>query len=111
MFSSVTLLAVTFNLPSYNEKEIKIVVFRATGGTGIEIVNQALDRAHEVTAIVRNPDAMKESHVRLHVVKGDAMVPDSFAEALKNQDAVLSAIGISSFWQSLKPTTFHRRKK
>ncbi len=35
-------------------------------------------------------------------------MPDSFAEALENQDAVLYTIGINSFWQSLKPTTFHR---
>jgi biliverdin reductase/flavin reductase len=88
---------------------MKIVVFGATGGTGIELVKQALDKGHEVTAIVRNPEAMKENHVRLRVVSGDAMRPDSFVEAFKNQDAILSAIGISSFWQSLSPMTFHRQ--
>lgn len=87
---------------------MKIVVFGATGGTGIEIIKQALDQGHEVTAVARNPGAMKENHARLRVVSGDATRPSSLAEALQNQDAVLSAIGISSFRESLKPMTFHR---
>ena len=88
---------------------MKIVVFGATGGTGIEIVQQALDKGHEVTAIARNPKAVKLTHAQLRVVSGDALTPDSFAEALKGQEAVFSAIGISSFLESLKPMTFHRQ--
>ena len=36
----------------------KIVVFGATGGTGIEIVKQGLQQGHKVTAFVRNPDKL-----------------------------------------------------
>lgn len=87
---------------------MKLALFGASGGTGRVLVQQALDQGHEVTAIVRNPDALEIKHERLHVVKGDALQPDSFAAALKGQDAVLSSLGISSFFESLKPMTFHR---
>jgi len=88
---------------------MKIAVFGATGGTGSEFVQQALSDGHDVTAIVRNPDTFSMRHFRLRKVAGDALRPESFAEALKGQDAVVSTLGISSFLQSLRPMTFHRK--
>ena len=84
---------------------MKIAIFGATGGTGRELTLQALDRGHEVTAIVRRPAAITLTHVRLRVTTGDVMKPDSFAPALQDQDAVLSVIGVTG----LKPMTFHRQ--
>jgi len=34
---------------------MKFVVLGATGGTGLEIVRQAIERGHSVTALVRSP--------------------------------------------------------
>jgi uncharacterized protein YbjT (DUF2867 family) len=39
---------------------MKIAVLGATGGTGIQVVKQALEAKHEVIAIVRNPDNLKK---------------------------------------------------
>ncbi len=39
---------------------MKIAVLGATGGTGIQVVKQALAAKHEVIAIVRNPDNLKK---------------------------------------------------
>ena len=39
-------------------KKFKLVVFGATGRTGKEIVKQALDKGHHVTAIVRTPEKL-----------------------------------------------------
>ena len=36
---------------------MKIIVFGATDGTGREILQQALEAGHAVTAFVRNPSA------------------------------------------------------
>jgi len=84
---------------------MKLCLFGATGGTGQELLQQALDRGHEVTAIVRRPAAIPFTHARLRVMVGDALQPDSFAAALHHQDAVLSVLGRNSF----KPMTFYRQ--
>jgi putative NADH-flavin reductase len=73
---------------------MKIAVFGASGRTGREFVRQALDAGHEVTAFVRNPGAFELRHERLRVVVGDTMRDDAkVAEAVRGQDAVVSALG------------------
>ncbi len=84
---------------------MRLAIFGATGGTGRELVQQALHKGHEVTAIVRRPEAITLTHARLRVITGDVLEPDSFAPALQHQDAVLSVIGVNS----LKPITFYRQ--
>lgn len=39
---------------------MKIAILGATGGTGVQLVKQALAAKYEVTAIVRNPANLKE---------------------------------------------------
>ena len=39
---------------------IKVAVLGATGPSGVQVVTEALERGHDVTAIVRNPGKMKE---------------------------------------------------
>jgi len=50
---------------------MKLFVIGATGGTGREIVQQALERGHHVTAFVRSPETVTLRHERLSVLKGD----------------------------------------
>ena len=74
---------------------MRIIVFGATGGTGREIVTQALERAHEVTVFVRNPDKLAINHASLRVLRGsitdDAL---ALAAAVRGQDAAISALGL-----------------
>ena len=72
---------------------MRILVIGATGGTGRELVSQALERGHHVTALVRNPARMRESHENLTVMKGNVMDPASLAPAMQGQDAVVCALG------------------
>jgi len=70
----------------------KILVLGATGGTGRLIVSQALARGHEVTALVRSPE--KASDLKgIRLVIGDVRDEKALREALKGQDAVISALG------------------
>ena len=39
-------------------KKLKLVVFGATGRTGREVVKQALEKGHHVTAVVRTPEKL-----------------------------------------------------
>lgn len=72
---------------------MKIVVFGATGDTGIPLVKQLLLEGHEVTAIVRNPEKLGLAGKRLEIVKGDVLNPPTIAGKLTGKDAVLSVLG------------------
>jgi putative NADH-flavin reductase len=71
----------------------RILVIGATGGTGQQLVRQALDRGYEVTALVRNPAKLELQHPQLRVLQGDVLDHGSVAEAVQGQDAVVSALG------------------
>ena len=72
---------------------MKLLVFGATGGTGKQLVRQALQQGHVVTAFARDPSKITEAHGNLRVVHGDILQPDSVETAVAGQDAVLSALG------------------
>ena len=75
---------------------MKILIFGASGATGHELVNQALTQGHIVTAFVRNPSKLKIKHDNLIVIQGDVIHYPLVENAVKGQDAVLSALGASS---------------
>lgn len=72
---------------------MKVVILGATGGTGRELVKQALELGHDVTAFVRDPSRLKIGHERLAMVVGNMLDPSSLEKAIAGQDAVISALG------------------
>ena len=46
---------------------MKLAVLGATGKSGHQIVQQALDRGHSVRAVVRTPEKLKVTHHNLEV--------------------------------------------
>lgn len=46
---------------------MKIAVLGATGQTGQNLVNQALQHGHSITAVVRNPSKLTVNHENLKV--------------------------------------------
>ena len=70
-----------------------ITVFGATGGTGQQVIRQACEAGHEVTAVVRDPARFGIEHPGLTVVQADVMTPEAIRSAVKGRDAVVSAIG------------------
>ena len=71
----------------------KLLIFGSTGGTGRQLVEQALAQGYLVTAFARNPAAVTIKHASLSVVQGDVMNFESVRRAVQGQEAVLSAIG------------------
>jgi uncharacterized protein len=69
---------------------VKIALIGATGFVGSAILKEALDRGHEVTAIVRHTEKL-QSHPKLHPQKGDIYNADEVARLVAGHDAVISA--------------------
>jgi len=73
----------------------RILVLGATGGTGKAVVAQALALGHEVTVFVRDPNRLESNRDRLRVLVGDVTdAGDAIRAATRDQDAVVSALGL-----------------
>jgi putative NADH-flavin reductase len=72
---------------------MNLAIFGATGGTGRQLVEQALEEGHTVTVLVRNPAAFPIQHERLSLVQGDVRDRARVETVVAGQDAILSALG------------------
>ena len=72
---------------------MNLVVLGATGRTGLEVVRQALQRGHSVTALVRSPDRLKSFAGRITVKQGDLLSSADLKPVIQGHDAVVSAFG------------------
>jgi putative NADH-flavin reductase len=75
------------------ETVMKLTVFGATGGTGLQVVEQGLAAGHEVRAVVRDATRLGSGRDGLEVVVADVMDPSAIVEAVTGRDAVVSTIG------------------
>ena len=81
---------------------MRIALIGANGKIGSRILQEALDRGHSVTGISRNPDFSVKNE-KLTWVKADALDSDALSDAIKGNDAMISAFGID--WH--KPETYN----
>ena len=72
---------------------MNLTVFGATGGTGRPLVAQALERGHSVTAFVRSKPKDDALDSVERVVTGDARNPAAGSAAVRDAEAVVSAMG------------------
>jgi len=72
---------------------MKIIVFGASRGVGLKVVEQALEAGHIVTAFVRSPEKFGVKHANLTVFKGDSMDAAAVEKAIAGHEAVISALG------------------
>jgi putative NADH-flavin reductase len=75
---------------------MNLLVFGASGGTGRELVRQALAQGHTVTAFVRDPTKLPIKHANLRVVQGDVVDRASVERAVQDQQAAICALGSST---------------
>lgn len=71
---------------------MRLLIFGATGGTGRELVRQALERGHSVTAFARDAAAL-DRRDDLGGVTGDVLDPAAVERALAGHEAVLCVLG------------------
>lgn len=77
----------------------RVLIVGATGGTGRQLVVQALEQGYAVTALVRDPSRLHVDHPRLTVVQGDVLDAGSVEAAMRDQEAVVSALGHKQFFR------------
>src|SRR5688500_809611 len=69
-------------------RQMKIVLFGATGQVGQRITAEALRRGHEVVGVVRDPSRAQSPDPRVPLVQGDATDAASVAAIVRGADAV-----------------------
>ncbi|CAH1244607.1 BLVRB [Branchiostoma lanceolatum] len=74
---------------------MKLVIVGASGRSGTELAKQALEQGHDVTALVRNEDKMREKvpDEKLKVETVDVTSVESLTPHFKGNDAVVTALG------------------
>ena len=79
----------------------RVLVLGATGGTGRQLVAQALEQGHTVTALVRDPRQLTLASDRLRVVAGSVTEESAaLAAAVQDQDVVISVLGVGKSFKS-----------
>ena len=72
---------------------MNLLVLGATGGTGLEIVRQAVERGHSVTAFVRSPDRLSRFWNRIKIAQGNLLNSAELERVIAGHDAVISGFG------------------
>lgn len=89
---SVLLAAMLTALPGQAATPLKIMVYGGTGRIGQRIVDEALNRGHAVTVVVRDPSKEKIQNARLKVRKGDVLETVNVAQLMADQDVLVSSV-------------------
>lgn len=83
---------------------MRIAVLGATGRTGRLVVEQAVARGHDVTALARRPQLPPPADGRLRSAAVDVLDHERVAEVLSGVDTVISTLGIGT---SREPTVIY----
>ncbi len=73
-----------------------IALFGASGMIGQRILQEALARGHQVTALVRSPAKLTSTEEYLNVKEANVLDSTSVAQAVSGHEVVVSAIGPGS---------------
>lgn len=71
---------------------MKLFVLGATGRTGHQFIDQAIEHGHHVTAFVREQKKLIPTP-QLEIIEGDVSDSSALTDALKGHDAVISCLG------------------
>ena len=72
---------------------MKVIIFGATGTIGRQVVTQALEEGHQVTAFSRHPKKLAMNRENLQLFAGDVMDNTTVEQAIQGQDAVVCVLG------------------
>jgi len=84
------------------EMGMKLLIIGASRGIGRQLLEQALQAGHPVTAMARHPENFPRQQAGLQMVAGDILDPSQVQQAVAGQEAVCLTIGVGVTW---KPVT------
>ncbi len=73
-------------------KDVKVIIFGATGRVGSEVLKLSLAAGHEVFVLVRSPEKLNV-HPKLKVYVGDVRNLEDVEKVVAGSDVVFSALG------------------
>jgi putative NADH-flavin reductase len=82
---------------------MRILVIGAAGRTGQLVVQQAISRGHIIAALARRPERLGPLEAPHIARAGDATEPDLLHQVVRDQDAVICAVGSSPILRALIP--------
>ena len=85
-------------------RPLRLFILGATGRVGRALVDQGLQRGHQISAFVRSPEKLGPARPGLTALRGDPRSSAELSGVLAGHDAVLSALGPVG----LGATTIHR---
>ena len=72
---------------------MKLSIFGGSRGTGLQVIEGAISSGHEITALVRRPETLKERFSGIHVVLGDVFNLEDVKRTVKGSEAIISTLG------------------
>lgn len=72
---------------------MKITIFGATGKTGINVVEKALESGHTVRAFVRTPSKLGDLKDKVTIIQGSINDSEEIKDAIDGSDCVVSVLG------------------
>ena len=73
---------------------MRLLVFGASGQTGHQLLRQALQCGHHVTAFVREPSKLAIIDPAIHAIQGNVREPLAVEAAVPGHDAVVCTLGV-----------------
>jgi putative NADH-flavin reductase len=73
---------------------MKLAVFGGSRGTGLKLIEKALTQGHEITALARQPEVLRERFPTIRVIQGDVFNPESAKATVRGSEAVVSSLGV-----------------
>jgi putative NADH-flavin reductase len=75
---------------------VRVALFGATGPLGRRILDQLVERDHQVNVLVGDPTRLTRESEKITVVKGDAEDPEKVDEVITGCEAVIDSLGVRS---------------
>ncbi len=81
---------------------MNLLIIGASKGIGRQLLEQALQAGHTVTAMARHPEKLSRQPEQLKVMAGDILEPQQVHQAVAGLEAVCLTIGIGVTWKPVK---------